>query len=155
MSVSEQINFYEEFPETTMGEVFELIEHSAKNLRRIKRQTVREVGLTPPQYAVLLLLWEQDERPFKDFADALLCTRATITGIIDTLEGKGLVTRKPNPTDRRSLLATLTDEGRKLQHNTPALDTIYQSCCSGLTSLEYHQLGLLLRKLSGSLNHGE
>ena len=103
------------------------------------------------QYSVLHLLWEQDERPFKDFADALLCTRATITGIIDTLERKGLVMRKPNPADRRSLLATLTEEGRELQHKTPSLDSVYNKCCSGLSPLEFHQLSWLLNKLNESL----
>jgi MarR family 2-MHQ and catechol resistance regulon transcriptional repressor len=152
MSVSAQINFYDEFPETTMGEVFELVEQTAKGLRRIQRQTVREVGLTPPQYGVLHLLWDQDERPFKDLADALLCTRATITGIIDKLERKGYVTRKPNPADRRSLLATLTAEGRALQFSAPTLDAIYDNCCSGLTPLEFQQLGFLLRRLNDSLN---
>lgn len=152
MSVAAQIHFYDKFPEATMGEIFGLIEHTAKNLRRIQRRTVREVGLTPPQYGVLHMLWERDERPFKDLADALLCTRATITGIIDTLERKGFVMRKPNPADRRSILAALTDEGRDLQHSTPALDSIYNSCCSGLAPLEFQQLGFLLQKLNDSLN---
>ena len=155
MNVSTQINFYDKIPETTMGEVFELINRTAKNLRSIQRQTVSEVGLTPPQYGVLHLLWQKDERPFKELADALLCTRATITGIIDTLERKGFVIRKPNPADRRSLLATLTDAGRDLQHSTPVLDTVYDSCCSGLTSLEFQQLGFLLGKLNDSLNQEE
>ncbi len=145
------IDYYDEIPQASLGETFKLIEQTAKNLKRIQRQTVHLVGLTPPQYSVLHLLWEQDERPFKDFADALLCTRATITGIIDTLEGKGFVTRKPNPADRRSLLATLTDEGRELQYSTPSLDRVYDKCCSGLTPLEFRQLGWLLNKLNESL----
>jgi DNA-binding MarR family transcriptional regulator len=145
------IQFYNEIPRASLGEIFELIEQTAKNLKRIQRQTVRLVNLTPPQYSVLHLLWEQDERPFKDFADALLCTRPTITGIIDSLERKGLVWRKPNPNDRRSLLATLTDEGRELQHNTPSLDGVYDKCCSGLAPLEFQQLGWLLGKLNESL----
>ena len=151
MSDSTQIQFYDEVPETTMGEVFELVEYTAKNLRRIQRQTVSEAGLTPAQYGVLHLLWEQDRRPFKDFAEALLCSRATITGIIDTLERKGLVARVPNPADRRSFLATLTDQGRDLQYSTPNLDRTYDKCCSGLTPLEFQQLGFLLRKLNDSM----
>jgi len=151
MSDSTQIQFYDEVPETSMGEVFELIDHTAKNLRRIQRQTVSDAGLTPAQYGVLHLLWEQDRRPFKDFAEALLCSRATITGIIDTLERKGLVARVPNPTDRRSFLAALTDTGRDLQYSTPSLDKTYDKCCSGLTPLEFQQLGFLLRKLNDSM----
>ena len=151
MSDSTLIQLYDEVPETSMGEVFELIDHTAKNLRRIQRQTVSDAGLTPAQYGVLHLLWEQDRRPFKDFAEALLCSRATITGIIDTLERKGLVARVPNPTDRRSFLAALTDTGRDLQYSTPSLDKTYDKCCSGLTPLEFQQLGFLLRKLNDSM----
>ena len=152
MSNSTVIQLYDEVPETSMGEVFELIDHTAKNLRRIQRQTVNEVGLTPPQYGLLHLLWEQDRRPFKDLADALLCTRATITGIIDTLERKGLVARAPNPADRRSYLAALTDQGRALQQSTPSLDRTYDKCCNVLTPLEFQQLGFLLGKLNASMN---
>ena len=91
------INLDEEAPAHSLGDVFDLLDQAAKNLKRIQRQTVSEAGLTPPQYAVMNMLWEQDERPFKEFAEALVCTRATITGIIDTLERKQLVARKPNP----------------------------------------------------------
>ena len=147
--------FYEEVPEASLGETFDLLERTAKNLKRIQRQTVNESGLTPPQYAVLHLLWEQDGRPFKDLADALLCTRATITGIIDTLERKELVVRKTNPDDRRSLLATLTERGRDLRHRTPTLDSVYNSCCSVLSALELQHLGLLLSKLNDSLRYEE
>ncbi len=152
MSEPVPIQFYDEMPETSLTEVFELIELIAKNLRRIQRQTVSEADLTPPQYYVLLQLWEQDERPFKELADALACTPATITGIVDTLEGKGLVMRNPNPADRRSLLATLTNKGHDLRHKTPSLEKIFSSCCDGLAPRELQQLGLLLNKLNDSLN---
>jgi MarR family transcriptional regulator, organic hydroperoxide resistance regulator len=152
MITSTPITFSEELPQTSMTGVFELIDQTAKKLRRIQRLTVSEAGLTPPQFAVLNMLWEQDKRPFKEFADALLCTRATITGIIDTLERKGLVVREPNPDDRRSLLATLTEAGRVLQQKTPVLEEIYRSCCSGLSPHEFQQLASLLNKLNDSLN---
>lgn len=155
MYSAEPAHFYDEFPEIPLGELFGLLEQTARNLRQIQRQTVSEAGLTPAQYSVLHLLWQQDERPFKDFADALLCTPATITGIIDTLERKGLVKRKPNPADRRSLLATLTDAGRALQGSTPNLDRVYDSCCSELTPLEARQLAFLLGKLNDSMSQGE
>jgi DNA-binding MarR family transcriptional regulator len=145
------IEFYDQVPETSIAEVFDLIDHTAKNLRRIQRQTVSQTGLTPPQYQVLHQLWQQDGRPFKDLAEASLCSRATITGIIDILERKGLVTRQPNPADRRSLLATLTDAGRELRYTTPSLGEIFTSCCDVLAPHELQQLGLLLSKLNESL----
>lgn len=151
MSTSTLINLQDKIPVSSFTEIFKLIDQTAKRLKQIHRQTVNEAGLSPPQYAVLNILWERDGRPFKELAEAQMCTRATITGIIDTLERKGLVVRKPNPTDRRSLLATLTDEGRKLQQSTPSLDTIYNCCCTGLEPLEFQQLAFLLNKLNDSL----
>lgn len=146
-----QINSYDEHPVSSLTEIFELIDQTARNLRRIQRLTVSEANLTPPQYAVLKMLWEKDGRPFKEFAEALVCTRATITGIIDTLERKGLVERKPNPDDRRSILATLTQAGHSLQQNSPSLERVYDSCCTGLSQIEFQQLALLLNRLNDSL----
>jgi DNA-binding MarR family transcriptional regulator len=139
-------------PEKSCADIFELIDTTSKNLRRIQRQTVAEAGLTPPQYHLLHLLWQKDERPFKELAQASLCSRATITGIIDSLERKGFVTREPNPNDRRSLLATLTENGRKMQLKTTSLVSVYDSCCTGLAPDEYRLLGSLLEKLNASLD---
>jgi len=138
-------------PKVSLSEIFELLDQTARNLKRIQRQTYNQAGLTPPQYAVLHLLWERDGRPFKEFAEALVCTRATITGIIDTLERKGLVERCPNPRDRRSLLATLTEAGHELQGETPSVNQMYNTCCTGLNPVEFQQLGFLLAKLNQSL----
>lgn len=155
MNASIPIPLQSELPSISLSKVFELIDLTAKNLRHIQRQTVSESGLTPPQYAVLHLLWEQDERPFKEFADFMVCSRATITGIIDTLERKGLVERKTNPEDRRSLLATLTEEGRSMQQKTPVLENIYNTCCAGLSLIELQQLSFLLNKLNNSISYQE
>ncbi len=133
-------------------EVFELLDLVARRLREIQRLTVGEVDLTPPQFQTLRLLWEQDRQPFKDLAAANGCTRPTMTGIVDTLERKGLVTRQPNPNDRRSLLVTLTEKGAALEGSTPDLDRIYATCCVGLSAGEFRLLGTLLAKLEQSLD---
>lgn len=135
-----------------VSEVFSSLEQVAKKLNTIQRLTVRESNLTPPQFQTLRLLWEQNGKPFKDLAAEIGCTRPTMTGIVDTLEKNGLVTRQPNPDDRRSLLVTLTERGKSLQGSTPDLERIYSSCCAGLSSEEFQQLGLLLEKLDDSLD---
>lgn len=139
-------------PSAPVTDVFTLLDQVAKKLREIQRLTVSEVNLTPPQFQTLRLLWEQDSQPFKDLAASLGCTRPTMTGIVDTLEKNGLVTRQPNPGDRRSLLVTLTEKGNTLEGSTPDLDLIYASCCVGLSAEEFQQLGLLLEKLGQSLD---
>ena len=133
-------------------EVLKSLDQVARRLREIKRLTVSEVNLTPPQFQTLRLLWEKDSQPFKDLAASNGCTRPTMTGIVDTLEKNGLVTRQPNPNDRRSLLVTLTEKGGALEGSTPDLDLIYAKCCVGLSSDEFRQLGSLLGKLDQSLD---
>ncbi|UCD41051.1 MAG: winged helix-turn-helix transcriptional regulator [Chloroflexota bacterium] len=139
-------------PSPPATDVFTMLDRVARQLREIKRQTVNQVELTPPQYQTLRLLWERDSQPFKDLAAANGCTRPTMTGIVDTLEKNGLVTREPNPDDRRSLLVTLSEKGKALEDSAPDLDRIYATCCVGLTSEEFQQLGTLLEKLDRSLD---
>jgi DNA-binding MarR family transcriptional regulator len=141
----------EEYQPDSMPEIFQLIERVEKKLKQIQRETIKVTNLTPPQYVVMTLLWERDGRPFKELAAAVHCTRATMTGIVDTLEKKELVVRAPNPDDRRSLLVKLTDGGEALQRSTPTLDRIFHSCCVGLAPDEARQLSQLLRKLDDSL----
>lgn len=135
----------------SMPEVFQLVDAVAHKLRQMQRESVREAGLTPPQYAVMNELWALDGRTFKELAAAARCSPATMTGIVDTLEGKGLVHRAPNPDDRRSLLVVLTAAGRSLQAETPKLDRIFDGCCDALRPEEAEQLSHLLRKLEQAL----
>ncbi len=135
----------------TLPEVFRLTERLARRLRAIQRRTVDAVGLTPPQYVVLDALWERDGRPLKDLAAIAHCTRPTVTGLVDALERKRLVTRRPNPDDRRSLLVTLTEEGRALRGSAPTVADIYRGCCSGLNPAETRRLAALMKKLDSSL----
>jgi DNA-binding MarR family transcriptional regulator len=135
-----------------MPAIFERIEGLEKRLRQFQERTLRQADLTPPQYYVLSLLSEQDGRPFKDLAAALGCTPATVTGIVDTMEKKGLVARGPNPADRRSLLVTLTAKGKALLKATPGLEQVFGGCCCDvLPAGEARELSRLLQKLSDSL----
>ncbi len=135
-----------------MPEIFQLIEGLEKRLRQFQGVTLREARLTPPQYYILSLLGQQDAQPLKDLADALSCSRATITGIVDTLEKNRLVERQPNPLDRRSLLVALTEAGRSRLYTTPALESTFGSCCCNvLPPDEAQELARLLKKLSAAL----
>ncbi len=136
----------------SLPEIFQQIEQVNRKLKRLQSQTLKKASLSPPQFFTLSLLWEKDGRPFKELADALNCTRATVTGIIDTLEKKGLVVRAPNLGDRRSLLVKLTEKGRSTRSSTPSLEKTFKSCCDGLEPQEINQLSRLLEKLNSSLH---
>jgi DNA-binding MarR family transcriptional regulator len=131
----------------SLPEIFQLVEQASRRLRQMQSQTLRLANLTPPQFYILTRLWQADGQPFKDLAQALSCTRATITGIVDTLERKGLVNRAPHPTDRRSQLVRLTQAGKELQGSSPDLQRTFGSCCTGLEPEESLELSRLLSKL--------
>jgi DNA-binding MarR family transcriptional regulator len=133
------------------GEVYRLVDLVAKKLTRLQRQQISGMELTPAQYSVLRLLWQRDGLQFNELASACCCSPPTITGVVDTLEKKGLVRRVSNPQDRRSLLLRLTDAGRAMEGATPGLDMIFEGCCGGLARDELEQLGELLSKWNDTI----
>lgn len=140
-----------EHGQSSVAEVYRLVDVVSKKLTRLQRQQIGVGKLTPAQYSVLRWLWQRDGRQFNELASACCCSPSTITGVVDTLEKKGLVTREANPQDRRSLLVRLTDAGWALERATPRLDVIFEGCCGGLACDELGQLGELLRRLNDTI----
>jgi MarR family transcriptional regulator, organic hydroperoxide resistance regulator len=79
------------------------------------RPLLDEVGLTYPQYLVLLLLWQGGPRPVKDLGAALHLDSGTLSPLLKRLEAAGLVRRERQPGDERSVLVSLTEAGRDLE----------------------------------------
>src|SRR5437763_10178888 len=72
------------------------------------------VGLSIPKLAALNRLVEAgDSLPLGQLAERLACVKSNVTQLVDRLEADGLVTRAPDPNDRRSRLAVITDAGRR------------------------------------------
>jgi DNA-binding MarR family transcriptional regulator len=136
--------------DVSMPELFESIGALAKRLDQFESRTLRESGLTPPQFFVLTQLAD-GERSLAGLAEAAGCTRATMTGVADTLERNGLAARTPHPTDRRSTLVRLTDAGRDRLANPGLAEAFGNCCCEVLTPDESRELARLLAKLSAAL----
>ncbi len=73
---------------------------------------LRELGLTPAQFTVLMALAAGDTMSCKALGEEACITKGTLTGIVDRLEQKGWARRTASRQDRRSSVVTLTDEGR-------------------------------------------
>jgi DNA-binding MarR family transcriptional regulator len=71
--------------------------------------------VTPTQYAVLKVLWEQDGLSGAQLGGRLLIDSATVTGVADRLQTAGLLERRPHGEDRRIHSLYLTGPGRALQ----------------------------------------
>ncbi|NVM36549.1 MAG: MarR family transcriptional regulator [Candidatus Lokiarchaeota archaeon] len=132
-------------------DVFELINNLNKKYEKLQRDNIQELELTPTQHFILSQLWESDSQQFKELAEKCGCSRSTITGVVDTMEKKELVSRKLNLDDRRSLLVILTEKGKALKKITPPLEAIVNGCCPEINQEEMKKLGELLQKLLNSL----
>jgi MarR family transcriptional regulator, 2-MHQ and catechol-resistance regulon repressor len=75
---------------------------------------VRRTGLTPPQFDIVVTLGNTPGLSFKELGSRTLITKGTLTGVVDRLEGRGLVERLACPEDGRSTLVRLTTEGDRL-----------------------------------------
>jgi DNA-binding MarR family transcriptional regulator len=87
--------------------------YSATNaIVRAYRPLLHELGLTYPQYIVLMALWEQEDVSVGDLGARLGLPLSGITPVLDRLERAGLLERRRGAPDRRVVLVTLTDAGR-------------------------------------------
>ena len=71
-------------------------------------------GLSLDQFKILELLYSKGPHPIQKISDTLSIPSGSITYVVDKLEGKGWVTRRPSPTDRRGYLAALTEAGERM-----------------------------------------
>ena len=73
------------------------------------------IGLTYPQYLVMMVLWERDTQPVNDIAKRLYLETNTVTPLLKRMETEGLVTRLKGQADGRQVIVSLTEKGRKLE----------------------------------------
>ena len=73
------------------------------------------LGLTYPQYLVMMVLWEQDGLPVNDIAKRLLLETNTVTPLLKRMETEGFLTRSRGREDARQIIVKLTKKGRDLQ----------------------------------------
>ncbi|GCB48572.1 MarR family winged helix-turn-helix transcriptional regulator [Streptomyces sp. NL15-2K] len=79
------------------------------------RPLLDELGLTYPQYLVLLVLWERGETTVKELAGALRLDYGTMSPLLKRLESAGLVRRERAVSDERSVLVECTERARELR----------------------------------------
>ena len=113
-----------------------------------------ELGITYPQYLVLLVLWEQDGQPVNDIAHRLLLETNTVTPLLQRMEKLGLVSRRRDRDDKRRQIVSLTPKGRDMEEQAFAL--IPQGMGRRLSACplslgDYQQLAQQLDTLIGTL----
>jgi MarR family transcriptional regulator, organic hydroperoxide resistance regulator len=90
-------------------------------VNRTYKPLLDRLGITYPQYLVLLALWEQDARAVGAIAARLRLESSTVTPLVKRLEVGGLVTRTRNPADERQVQVRLTERGAALHEECGCL----------------------------------
>ncbi|MER7015536.1 MarR family transcriptional regulator [Saccharopolyspora sp. NPDC000359] len=88
---------------------------ASRNVIALYRPLLAPMGLTHPQYLVMLALWERSPRSVKDLCEALHAEAATLSPLLKRLEAVGYVVRPRSRSDERQLAVELTDAGRELR----------------------------------------
>lgn len=99
-------------------------------LTRAYRPLLEPLGLTYPQYLMMLALWEQDGVSVTDLCERTRLDTGTVTPLLKRLADKGLVVRGRSDEDERRRVITLTQEGRALRD--AAEDVPAQMACLGV-----------------------
>ncbi|GEM34766.1 MarR family transcriptional regulator [Nocardia neocaledoniensis NBRC 108232] len=86
-----------------------------RSVLAVYRPLLEPLGLTHPQYLVMLALWGEAPMSVKAVAEAIQLDSATLSPLLKRLESAGLITRRRDPNDERTLLIDLTDAGRALR----------------------------------------
>lgn len=87
----------------------------AREVTKLYRPFLDELGITYTQYVTLLALWEKDGVPVKELGARLYLDSGTLTPLLKKLEGMSLIRRERDPEDERSVIVRLTDEGRAMK----------------------------------------
>ena len=112
-----------------------------------------KLGITYPQYLVLMVLWETDNQPVNDIAHKLLLETNTVTPLIQRMEKMGLVIRTKGIVDTRQRIVSLTKEGKAMEKEAakvPACMLEHFADC-GLKKEEVFQLVPLLDEVINRL----
>lgn len=127
---------------------------SANALVRAYRPLLEPLGLTYPQYLVMLSLWQREGVNIRQLAEHTRFDAGTLTPILKRLEAKGLLARKASTVDERQKQILLTTAGKKLKAKAETVPE--QMACAYLTDLEKaRQLKQLCEELYQTIDQAE
>ena len=94
---------------------------TAHAFNRVYKPLLDRLGLTYPQYLVMLALWERDGVPVKDIGERLFLDSGTLTPLLKRLEAAHLVKRTRSREDERQVMVALTSQGQALKEKAKSV----------------------------------
>jgi DNA-binding MarR family transcriptional regulator len=114
----------------------------------LTNKVLREHDLTWTGFVVMWVVWIWEEMETRHVAESADISKATLTGVVKTLEGRGLIRRKGDENDRRLVLLSLTEDGVNLMEKLyPVFNTVESQLVSGLSERAVQDLTRILRNL--------
>jgi DNA-binding MarR family transcriptional regulator len=124
---------------------------TAHAFTRAYKPILDKVGLTYPQYLVMLVLWERAELPVKTIGEQLGLDSGTLSPLLKRLEQNGLIRRTRDRHDERQVIVSLTPEGEAMRNEVDAIMTAIGEA-AGCTPEEMAGMREMLQRLRKSLN---
>jgi DNA-binding MarR family transcriptional regulator len=103
-------------------------------LTRVYKPLLEPLGLTYPQYLVMLILWERDDISVKEIGARLYLDSGTLTPLLKRLEQSGMIVRRRDKADERLVRIALTAKGRALR--TQAMGIPHEILCATGSSID-------------------
>lgn len=118
---------------------------------------LKSLGLTYPQYLVMLVLWENDAQPVNDIAKRLKLNTNTVTPLLKRMEDEGLLTREKGQTDARQVIVSLTPKGKAMEEQAQCIpnDLVNSFTCSKLLIDSGENLAAIMDEIIASLSENE
>ncbi|MDQ0252693.1 MarR family 2-MHQ and catechol resistance regulon transcriptional repressor [Evansella vedderi] len=128
--------------------LFVVLSRALQSIKKRVEEDIKSFGLNPTEFAVLELLYSKGAQPIQKIGDKVLIASSSITYVVDKLEKKKFLERKPCPKDRRITYAVMTTEGTELMNEIfPKHKHAIQEICAGLDLNEKKNLIQQLKKL--------
>ena len=120
-------------------------------MNRVYKPLLDELGLTYPQYIVLVALYDEDDQTVSALGDKLFLDSSTLTPLLKRLEAMGNLTRQRDPEDERQVRVRLTPQGRKTREGAVLFRSELVKA-TGLGAAEFQRLREELVKLRTNLS---
>ncbi|MFI9270827.1 MarR family winged helix-turn-helix transcriptional regulator [Kitasatospora sp. NPDC052896] len=124
---------------------------AARAFDRVYRRLLGELGLTYPQYLVMLVLWERGDLPVKRLGELLRLDSGTLSPLLKRLDAAGLVRRERSAQDERLVIVRLSAEGEALRGAAERIPRQI-AASTGLTAAQAVDLRTRLEQLTGTLD---
>jgi len=124
---------------------------ATNSIIRTYRKRLGTVGLTYPQYLVMLVLWQKDGITVNELAKTLKLDAPTISSMLKRLQSIKFIKRQRDKKDERRIFIYLTKEGSDLEHSVAKLQE-QVACKTGLNDKEFYELRDTLNELTDTLS---